>query len=363
MPKKIKIAIVGVGNCAASLLMGLSYYKDILYKTITPGLMHPIIGEYKISDIEVVAAFDVDKRKIGKDLSDAIFQPPNCTKTFCKDITETGVKVNKGPVLDGVAPHMKDYFQVDETQIPIDVKEILNESKAEILINYLPVGSKLATEYYAQCALDANCAFINCIPIFIASNKEWGNKFKEKKIPIIGDDVKSQVGATILNRYLVQMIQDRGGKIDSTYQINVGGNTDFLNMTSQDRLYSKKISKTESISSLIPYESDNTKAYVYAGPNGFIEYLKDNKICHLRIDFKTFGDMQCSIDCKLSVEDSPNSAGCIIDAIRIGKVGLDKEIGGPLIGPSAWLMKHPPIQYPDNVALKMTEDFINYNKC
>lgn len=356
---KINIAIVGVGNCSSSLIQGLEFYKNVNDSDeLIPGLMHNSLGGYLISDIKPVAAFDVDRRKVGTDISKAIFSRPNCTKKF-SDVPILNAEVMKGPIFDGVAPHMKDYFQVDENQKPVDVVEVLKESNVEILINYLPVGSQRVTEYYAQCAIEARCSFINCIPVFIASNNEWSNKFKDARLPIIGDDIKSQVGATIMNRYLVQMIQDRGGKISSIYQLNIGGNCDFLNMTSQDRLDSKKISKTESISSLIPYDSNNTKPYVYAGPNGFIECLSDNKICYLRIDFRIFGDVPCSMDCKLSVEDSPNSAGIVIDAIRMAKIAMDRKLGGALLGPSAWLMKHPPIQYSDNIAHQMSEDFIN----
>jgi myo-inositol-1-phosphate synthase len=350
---KIKIAIAGLGNCSSSLIQGIQYYKNKNEKDAV-GLMHFDIGGYRPFDIEVVAALDIDKRKVGKYVSDAIFELPNCTKIFCDNIPEIGVKVMKGPVLDGVAPHMIDYFQVDENQQSVDVTEVLKESNAEILINYLPVGSQRATEYYAQCAIDAECGFINCIPVFVASTDMWAEKFRKANLPIIGDDVKSQVGSTITNRYLIQMLIDRGAKIDSIYQTNIGGNTDFRNMTDPSRLTSKKISKTESISSLIPYDIP-----IFAGPNGCIDNLKDNKISYMRIDFRIFGDIQCCVDLKLSVEDSPNSGGIIIDAIRMTKIALDKGIGGVLTGPSAWSMKHPLVQYPDNISRQMTEDFIN----
>lgn len=351
---KIKIAIAGLGNCASSLVQGIQYYKNKNERDAT-GLMHWDIGGYKPFDIRIVAAFDIDKRKVGNDISNAIFELPNCTKILC-DIPEMGVKVMKGPVLDGVAPHMGDYFQVDDGQKSVDVTKVLKESNAEILISYLPVGSQQATEYYAQCAIDAGCGFINCIPVFIASTDSWAEKFRKANLPVVGDDVKSQVGSTITNRYLTQMLIDRGAKIDSIYQTNIGGNTDFRNMTDVSRLMSKKVSKTESISSLIPYDVP-----IFAGPNGCIDNLKDNKISYMRIDFRIFGDVSCCIDLKLSVEDSPNSGGIIIDAIRMTKIALDKGIGGVLTGPSAWSMKHPLIQYPDNISRLMTEDFIKFS--
>ena len=352
---KIKIAIAGLGNCASSLLQGIQYYKNKNEKD-SIGLIHWDIGGYRPFDIDLVAAFDIDKRKVGKDISDAIFELPNCTKIFCENIPDIGIQVMKGPVLDGVAPHMKDYFQVDDNQKPVDVTNIIKESNAEILINYLPVGSQKATEYYAQCAIDARCGFINCIPVFIASNENWTNKFEDANLPIIGDDVKSQVGATIVNRALVQMIEDRGGRIDNTLQLNVGGNTDFRNMLSESRLESKRISKTESISSLI-----SNNAYVYAGPNGCVDCLLDNKLSFMRIDFRIFGDIPCSIDLKLSVEDSPNSSGIMIDAIRTMMIAKNKHIGGVLIPASAYYMKYPLIPMKDEDARKQLEDFIKQN--
>ena len=349
----IRIAIAGTGNCASSLVQGLEYYKNVKGSDdLVPGLMHNSLGGYLISDIEPVAAFDVDKRKVGKDLSNALFSEPNCTKKF-SDIPELGVDVMKGQVLDGVAPHMKDYFQVDNAQKPVDVASVLKKSKADILINYLPVGSEEAVKWYASQALEAGCGFINCIPVFIASDVKWADKFKKAKLPIIGDDIKSLVGATIVHRSLTQMIIDRGARITSTYQLNVGGNTDFRNMTDQTRLKSKKISKTESVSSQIPYD-----ASVYAGPNGCIDSLNDNKICHLKIDFKLFGNVPAYIDLKLSVEDSPNSAGVVVDAIRVAKIALDRKIGGPIYPASAYFMKHPPQQMREEEARHQLEEFI-----
>ena len=349
----IRIAIAGVGNCASSLIQGLEYYKNISHSDdLVPGLMHNSLGGYLISDIKPVAAFDIDVRKVGNDLSKAIFSEPNCTKKL-SDVPDLGVEVMKGQVLDGVAPHMTDYFRVDEKQKPVDVAAILKKTKADILINYLPVGSEEAVQFYTTQALEAGCGFINCIPVFIASNKQWADKFRQAKLPIIGDDIKSLVGATIVHRALTQMIIDRGAKIDSTYQLNIGGNTDFRNMTDQARLKSKKISKTESIASQIPYD-----AYVYAGPNGCIDCLNDNKICHLKIDFKLFGDVPAYIDLKLSVEDSPNSAGVVVDAIRVAKIALDRKIGGPIIPASAYFMKHPPEQIREDEAREKLEEFI-----
>ena len=359
---KIKICIVGIGGCAVSLVEGIYYYQCINYdKYLPPGLIHVNIGGYKIGDIEVVAAFDVDKRKVGKDLLTAIFQPPNCTKVIWKDrgvmFSDLDIYVLKAPVMDGVAEHMKDYFQVDNNQKELTKEDIIKHLKnveCEIIVSYLPVGSQIATEFWANIALEAKCGFINCIPVFVASNEQWTNRFKNAGLPIIGDDVKSQVGATIVNRTLIQMLIDRGAKIDSTYQINVGGNTDFRNMLDTNRLESKKISKTESISSLIP----DKDVYVNAGPNGCIDCLNDNKISYMRIDFRIFGDIPCSIDIKLSVEDSPNSSGVVVDAIRCCKLALDRGIGGVLIEPSAYFMKHPPQQMKDEDARKLLEDFV-----
>lgn len=354
---KINIGIVGVGNCCSSLIQGLEYYKGIISdddKNLIPGIMHNSLGGYLVKDIKPVAAFDVDKRKVGTDLSTAIFSKPNCTKIFSTP-ESLGVEVMKGPVLDGVAPHMQDYFQVDQKQEPVDVAYVLKRAETDILINYLPVGSDEAVKFYAQQALDADCAFINCMPVFIASNKEWAEKFRVANLPIIGDDVKSQVGATVTHRTLTQMILDRGAKIDSSYQLNIGGNTDFRNMTDQSRLKSKKISKTESVSSQIPLSHH---AYTYAGPNGCIDCLDDNKVCHLKIDFKLFGNIPAYIDLKLSVEDSPNSAGVVIDAIRTAKIGLDRKIGGPIVPACSYYMKHPPAQMREQIAREQLENFI-----
>ena len=361
MSKEIKIAIVGVGNCASALIQGLFYYKNVKdEKELIPGLMHNVLGGYKISDIKVVAAFDVDKRKVGKDISEAIFASPNCTKIFCKDIPKIGVKVKMGPVLDGIASHMKEYPE-DKTFVvakekPVNVAEELKKSGAEILINYLPVGSQKATEYYAQCALKAGCAFINCMPVFIVSDKKWAEKFEKKNLPCIGDDIKSQVGATIVHRTLCHLFTQRGVIIDRSYQLNFGGNTDFLNMLERKRLKSKKISKTEAVESQLAKRLSYDNLHI--GPSDWIPWLKDNKVCFIRIEGRKFGNVPVELDLRLSVEDSPNSAGCVIDAIRLAKLALDRGVGGPLISASAYLMKHPPQQFSDEKAREMVEEFI-----
>lgn len=361
MSKPIKIAISGIGNCCSSLIQGFYYYKDVTSNDeLVPGLMHNVIGEYKISDIEVVAAFDIDARKVKRDLSEAIFAPPNCTKIFFKEVPKMGVKVKMGPVLDGVAEHMKEYPE-DKTFVvakdrPVDVVRELKKSGAEILINYLPVGSQRAVEYYANAALKTKMAFINCMPVFIASNKEWAEKFEKKGLPCIGDDIKSQVGATITHRALSHIFTQRGVVIDRSYQLNFGGNTDFLNMLARERLKSKKISKTESVESQLAKRLSYDNLHV--GPSDWVPWLKDNKICFIRIEGRKFGNVPIELELRLSVEDSPNSAGCVVDAIRLAKIALDRKIGGPLISTSAYLMKHPPQQFTDEKAREMVEEFI-----
>jgi len=361
MSKEIRIAIVGIGNCASALIQGLFYYKDVKdERELVPGLMHNVLGGYRISDIKVVAAFDIDARKVGKDVSEAIFAPPNCTKIFCKNVPKIGVKVKMGPVLDGVAPHMKEYPE-DKTFVvarkkPVDVAKELKKSRAEILINYCPVGSQKAVEYYANCALKAGCAFINCMPVFIVSDKKWAEKFEKKGLPCIGDDVKSQVGATIVHRTLAHLFTQRGVIIDRSYQLNFGGDTDFLNMLSRERLKSKKISKTEAVESQLAKRLSYDNLHI--GPSDWIPWLKNNKICYIRIEGRKFGNVPVELELRLSVEDSPNSAGCVIDAIRLAKIALDRKIGGPLISASAYLMKHPPQQFTDEKAREMVEEFI-----
>lgn len=359
--KKIKIAIAGIGNCCSSLVQGIYYYKDVKNDDeLIPGLMHNVVGDYKISDIEVVAAFDIDKRKVGKDLSEAIFALPNCTKIFYRAVPKTGVKVKMGHILDGVAPHMAGYPE-DKTFIaakekPVDVANEIKKSGAQILVNYLPVGSQKAVEFYAKSALDAGVAYINCMPVFIASDKDWAEKFEKKGLPCIGDDIKSQVGATIVHRALAHLFSQRGVAIDRSYQLNFGGNTDFLNMLSRERLKSKKISKTESVESQLAKRLNYDNLHI--GPSDWIPFLKDNKICFIRIEGRKFGNVPIELELRLSVEDSPNSAGCVIDAIRLAKIALDRKIGGPIISASAYFMKHPIQQFTDEKAREMVEEFI-----
>lgn len=349
--EKIRIAIIGLGNCASSLIQGISYYQKNRTET---GLMHHEIGHFKVSDIKIVAAFDVDARKIGKDVSEAIFSEPNCTTKF-SDVARTGVIVSKGPVFDGIAPHMQDIFKVDENQKVTDVIEILKKSKAEILICYLPVGSANAVRFYAQVALDAGVGFINAIPEFICSEDSWIKKFKEKGLPCAGDDIKSQVGATIIHRVLTRLIQDRGLKISNTYQLNIGGNSDFCNMSDQSRLQSKRISKTQAVTSIL---DNGKKIPIKIGPSDFVPYLKDNKICYINIKGIQFGGLPFELDTKLSVEDSPNSAGVMVDVIRCMKIALKKGTKGNLEAISAYFFKSPRKQFPDDKARDLVEKFI-----
>ena len=359
---KIKIAIVGVGNCASSLLQGVNYYKGKDSKE-SVGLMHWDIGGYKPFDIEVVAAFDIDKRKVGKDVSEAIFELPNCTTIFCKDVCKTNVTVKMGKILDGFSEHMKKYedkytfiLSNEREGTKEEIIDVMKESGAEILINYLPVGSEEATKFYAECAIEAGIAFINCMPVFIASNPEWANRFKEKNIPIIGDDIKAQLGATITHRVLVDLFRKRGVKLEKTYQLNTGGNTDFLNMLDRSRLDSKKESKTEAVQSVLNERLDAENIHI--GPSDHVAWQKDNKVCFLRMEGKLFGDIPMNLELRLSVEDSPNSAGVSIDAIRCCKLALQRNKGGIIYSPSAYFMKHPPKQFNDDEAYRMTEDFI-----
>lgn len=361
--KKINIAIVGIGNCTSSLVQGIEYYKD-KNKNDAIGLMHWDIGGYKPHDIKVVAAFDIDKRKVGKDISEAIFELPNCTKIIYDNIPLTGVKVMMGNILDGISDHMGNYDS-EYTFSPSDEKEatkeeiinILKESGAEILLNYVPVGSEKATQFYAECALDAGIAFINNIPVFIASNQMWANRFKEKGLPIIGDDVKAQLGATITHRALTDLFNKRGVKLERTYQLNTGGNTDFLNMLNRTRLSSKKTSKTEAVQSVLDERLEDKNIHI--GPSDYVPWQKDNKVCFIRMEGKLFGNIPMDLELRLSVEDSPNSAGVGIDAIRCCKLGLERGIGGVLYSPSSYFMKHPPRQYSDDEAYLMTEEFIS----
>jgi len=351
---EIRVAIAGVGNCASALVQGVEYYKNVTEETKVPGLMHVNFGGYHIKDIRFVAAFEVNKQKIGKDLGDAIFTEPNCCAVFSK-VPRLGVKVLAGPILDSVAAHMWESFKVyDKRKVEsANVADALKEAEADTLINYLPVGSFEATRIYAQAALDAKCAFVNCIPEFIASDKEWSEKFRAKGLPVAGDDIKSQLGATILHRNLVKLCVDRGVEVEETYQLNLGGNTDFENMTVEERLKTKRVSKTEAVTSMVPY-----KVPTRIGPSDYVPFLGDKKICYVWIKGRKFGNLPVTVTAKLEVEDSPNSAGVVIDVIRAVKLALDRGVSGPLISISSYAFKHPPVQVPDDVARQWVEDFI-----
>lgn len=360
---KIKIAIVGIGNCASSLVQGIEYYR-IKENTEHIGLMHYDLGGYKPQDIEVVAAFDTDKRKVGKDVSEAIFQLPNCTRPICTDIPKKGVTVSMGRILDGFSDHIKNYdekyrFLLSDEEEPNEeeVVRILKESGADMLLNYLPVGSEKAAKFYADCVLKAGIGLINNIPVFIASDPTWGTRFKEKNLPLIGDDVKSQLGATIVHRVLTNLFMNRGVKLERTYQLNTGGNTDFLNMLDRSRLLSKKTSKTESVQSQLGNRRLNDEN-IHIGPSDWVAWQKDNKVCFIRMEGKLFGDIPMNLELRLSVEDSPNSGGVVIDAIRCCKLALNRGKGGVLYSPASYFMKHPPKQFVDSIARKMTEEFI-----
>jgi len=351
---EIRVAMAGVGNSAAALIQGTEYYKDVKEEAQVPGLMHVNFGGYHVRDIKFVAAFEVNKQKIGRDLGEAIFMKPNCCAKFA-DVPKLGVTVLPGPILDGVAPHMKEPFQsYDEKEIkPVNVAEALREAEAEVLINYLPVGSYGASRHYAQAALDAGCALVNCIPEFIVSDPEWGRRFEEKGLPAAGDDIKSQLGATILHRNLIKLCVDRGVTVEETYQLNLGGDTDFLNMTVEERLKSKRISKTEAVTSMVPY-----RVPTRIGPSDYVPFLENKKICYIFIRGHKFGNRPVTLTAKLEVEDSPNSAGVVIDVIRAIKIALDRRISGPLTSISSYAFKHPPIQVPDDTARQWVEDYI-----
>lgn len=359
---KIKIAIVGIGNCASSLIQGIHFYQEENLEHAV-GLMHSEIGDYKPNDIEIVAAFDIDKRKVGKEVNEAIFAEPNCTEVFCGDLPDSGIKVQMGKLLDGFAPHMQEFknkqtFLISDESEPSaeEVVATIKNSGAEILVNYLPVGSEDATRFYAQCALDAEVAFINNIPVFIASDPAWAKKFEQKNIPIIGDDIKAQLGATITHRALTDLFKKRGVKLEKTYQLNTGGNTDFLNMLSRNRLASKKISKTEAVQSVTACRMDEDSIHI--GPSDYVPWQNDNKICFIRMEGLLFGNVPMNLELRLSVEDSPNSAGVAIDAIRCAKLALNRGQGGILYAPAAYFCKHPPHQFTDDEAFHMMEKFI-----
>lgn len=351
---KVNIAIIGAGNCASSLVQGLFYYNKAKDDDFIPGLMHPRLGGYHISDIQVVAAFDIDQNKVGKDLSEALISPPNNTIKFC-DIPHLGVKVHRGMTYDGLGKYLSQII----TKAPgstASITKILKETQAHVVINYLPVGSEHATKWYVEQVLEAGCGFINCIPVFIGREAYWQDRFKEKGLPIVGDDIKSQVGATITHRVLTRLFRDRGVKLDKTYQLNFGGNTDFLNMLERERLVSKKISKTNSVTSQLDYGlgADN----IHIGPSDYVPFLADRKYCYINMEGRGFGDVPLKLELKLEVWDSPNSAGVVIDAIRCCKLAMDRGLSGTLEGPAAYFMKSPPIQYTDDEARKMVEDFI-----
>lgn len=356
--KKIRVAIVGVGNCASSLVQGIHYYRNARDDEFVPGVMHVNFGGYHIRDIEVVAAFDVNSNKVGKDLAKAIYASPNNTTVFAQ-VPSTGVTVMRGPVFDGVNKYTAELVPVKDGQVAVDVAQVLRDVRADAVINYLPVGSQRATEFYAQAAIDAGCGFVNCIPVFIASDPVWAKKFKQAGLPVIGDDIKAQVGATITHRTLVNLFLDRGMKIERTYQLNTGGNTDFLNMLERERLASKKISKTEAVRSQIEARGQTiADDDIHVGPSDYVPWQKDNKICFLRIESKHFGDVPMNLELRLSVEDSPNSAGVAIDSIRCLKLALDNKLAGAIVEPAAYFQKHPPKQIEDRTARDLVEKFI-----
>src|SRR5213080_791301 len=350
----VRVAIVGVGNCASSLVQGVEYYRDADPHERVPGLMHVTFGEYHVSDVEFVAAFDVDAKKVGRDLAEAIVASENNTIKIC-DVPPTGITVQRGPTLDGLGQYYQE--MITESDDPyVDVVQVLRDAQAEVLVSYLPVGSEQADRYYAQCALNAGVAFVNAIPVFIASDPVWAAKFAEAGVPIVGDDIKSQVGATIVHRILARLFEDRGMVVDRTYQLNVGGNMDFKNMLERERLESKKISKTQSVTSQIDngIEADD----VHIGPSDHVAWLQDRKWAYIRLEGRNFGDVPLNVELKLEVWDSPNSAGVIIDALRCAKIAKDRGIGGPLLAASAYFMKSPPVQFSDDMAREMVEEFI-----
>ncbi|MEM2119397.1 MAG: inositol-3-phosphate synthase [Candidatus Bathyarchaeia archaeon] len=349
----IRVALVGVGNSASALVQGVSYYKDAKENESVPGLMHVVFGGYHVRDLRFVAAFEVNRNKIGKDLSEAIFTKPNNCARFAK-VPHLGVTVSAGPVLDGVAPHMRKRFSVYKGDAKKeDVVRVLKKAKAEVLVNYLPVGSHDASRFYAECALEAGCAFVNCMPEFIVSDQSWARRFEERGLPCAGDDVKSQLGATILHRSIARLCVDRGIVIDETYQLNLGGDTDFENMTVEERLKTKRVSKTEAVTSLVPYD-----LLTRIGPSDYVPFLGNKKICYLWLKGRKFGDRPLTLQVKLEVEDSPNSAGVVIDVIRAVKLALDRKISGQLLSISAYAFKHPPIQIPDSSAKQAVEEYI-----
>lgn len=353
MPK-VRVAIVGVGNCASSLIQGVEYYKEAKESEAIPGLMHVNLGGYHIRDIQFSAAFDIDKNKVGKDLAEAIFTRPNCTYKFC-DIPRTGIKVLRGMAHDGLGKYLSRIIEKAPGST-VDIVEVLKETKTDVVINFLPVGSEEATKWYVEQILKARCGLINCIPVFIANQRYWASRFRKAGVPIVGDDIKSQVGATIVHRVLTNLFTDRGVRLERTSQLNVGGNTDFLNMLERERLESKKISKTQAVTSILPYELSEENIHI--GPSDYVAWLTDRKWAYIRMEGRTFGDVPLNVELKLEVWDSPNSAGVVIDAVRCLKLAMNHGISGALKEPSSYFMKSPPVQYPDFVARNKTEQFI-----
>jgi myo-inositol-1-phosphate synthase len=352
--KKVRVAIIGVGNCASSLVQGVEFYKNASPDDQIPGLMHTVLGGYHVRDIEFSAAIDVVESKVGKDLSEAIFAYPNNTYKFA-DVNKLGVKVSRGMTHDGLGKYLSQILK--KAPGPTDnIVQVLKDSGTDVVVNFLPVGSEMATKWYVEQVLDAGCAFVNGIPVFIASSEYWGPRFVEHGLPIIGDDIKSQVGATILHRVITSLFVDRGVKVDRTYQLNFGGNTDFMNMLERERLESKKISKTGAVTSMLPYQLPEENVHV--GPSDYVPWLTDRKWCHIRMEGTTFGNVPLNLEAKLEVWDSPNSAGVMIDAIRCAKLALDRGLSGPLIAPSSYFMKTPPKQFRDDIAREMTEAYI-----
>ncbi len=352
--QSVRVAIVGVGNCAASLVQGVHYYRDADPATRVPGLMHVQFGDYHVRDVEFVAAFDVDAKKVGRDLSEAIVASENNTIKIC-DVPPTGVVVQRGHTFDGLGEYYREMIS-ESDEAPVDVVQVLRDAQVDVLVSYLPVGSEDADRFYAQCAIDAKVAFVNALPVFIASEPEWAAKFTEAGVPIVGDDIKSQVGATITHRVMAKLFEDRGVELQRTYQLNFGGNMDFMNMLERKRLQSKKISKTQSVTSQIPHEM--AKADVHIGPSDHVPWLDDRKWAYVRLEGRSFGDTPLNLEYKLEVWDSPNSAGVIIDAVRAAKIALDRGVGGPLLSASSYFMKSPPEQYADDEAFRAVEDFI-----
>jgi myo-inositol-1-phosphate synthase len=352
--KKLRVGIVGVGNCASSFVQGLSHYAEATADEPPPGLMHVELGGYHVNDIEIAAAFDVHAGKVGHDVAEAILAPPNNTIIFARP-RRTGVVVQRGPTLDGIGQYLAGDIE-ESAAPPVDIAAALRRSGAEILVSYLPVGSQRATEHYAEQALQAGCAFVNCIPVFIASNPVWAKRFERRGLPIIGDDIKSQVGATIIHRVLANLFRERGVRIDRTYQLNFGGNADFKNMLERERLVSKKVSKTQAVTSQLDVPLD--PGDIHVGPSDFVPWLTDRKWAHIRVEGTTFGGVPLNVELKLEVWDSPNSAGIVIDAVRCAKLGLDRKLAGPLLAPSSYFMKSPPEQYTDHEAREQTLRFI-----